>query len=420
DLTRNKSVEGTGLGLAITYNLLKMMNGSIEVESEYGKGSDFIIKLPQKVVGVTQIGDFEKRFQTYSADREEYHESFRAPDARILVVDDTPVNLTVISGLLKKTDITIDKCLSGMECLEMIKDVKYDLIFLDYRMPEMDGSETLKRIKASNAHVNPDTPVIVLTANAIAGAREKFMSEGFDDYLTKPVDSSKLENMMINWLPRDKVQLGVKSDEEEYLYESEFLRKVRAIPYVDADEGMINCGDEEGYEEALKIYYESLMPKKKAISDCYESGDIKNYSIHVHALKSTSRLCGIEELGALAETLELAGDAGDMDTINEGTPKAFDYMDIIYSDLSGVFEKEDDFDEGMEWIDDSALSDGYQAIREFAEAMDFDGTKFIIDQLQEYAMGEKDSKKISDIKDCMNRLDWDSIIDILDGKGEDN
>ncbi len=214
DMEKNRTVEGSGLGLAITYNLLVMMHGNISVDSEYGKGSTFSIVVPQKVVDSKPIGNLENRYKDISDSHQKYKKSFTAESAKILVVDDTPINLTVIKGLLKQTKVSIDTATGGAEALEKIENTTYDLILLDYRMPEIDGSEVLVRMKASKTHVNQKTPIVVLTANAMSGAREKFMSEGFDDYLSKPVSGEKLEATIVKYLPKDKLILSDSEDKE--------------------------------------------------------------------------------------------------------------------------------------------------------------------------------------------------------------
>lgn len=207
DMEQTRTIEGTGLGLPITANLLAMMGGSIEVQSMYGVGSTFTAKLTQRVTNWTPIGKIEDRYRTYSEAEKADREAFVAPDAKILVVDDTNVNLTVIRALLKRTELQIDTALSGAEGLVLISRNKYDVIFLDYRMPEMNGTEALQRLKSDTTHPNQHTPVIVLTANALTGAKEKFLKEGFDDYIAKPVDPQKMEALLIRYLPKEKVTL---------------------------------------------------------------------------------------------------------------------------------------------------------------------------------------------------------------------
>ena len=205
DLGQNKTVEGTGLGLAITRSLLEMMNGNIEVESIYGRGSTFIITIPQKIASDEPIGDYHKKFEMNAKESRLYKESFIAPDAHILVVDDMPMNLTVITRLLKKTKIRIDTAKGGEEALKLTMGTAYDLIFMDQLMPQMDGSKVLHHIRNQLHGANVETPVICLTADAVSGAKERYLTEGFTDYISKPVKGYALEAILSEHLPKDKV-----------------------------------------------------------------------------------------------------------------------------------------------------------------------------------------------------------------------
>ena len=204
---RNRTIEGTGLGMNITQELLTLMGSKLHVESIYGKGTSFSFVVEQKVKDWTPMGDFDEAYRRSFARRKAYREEFIAPEARILVVDDTPLNLTVVKGLLKRTKVQIDTAECGMDCLRMTAERTYDIIFLDHRMPEMDGIETFRRMREMEGNLNGDTPVISLTANAVSGAREEYLAEGFRDYLPKPIDGHQLELMMLKYLPRDKVRI---------------------------------------------------------------------------------------------------------------------------------------------------------------------------------------------------------------------
>ena len=169
DEGNNRNIEGTGLGLAISRSLIRKMGGDIEVESEYGIGSTFTIKVPQGVIDYTGIGNKAEKEERNSI---KYKEKFHAKDAKILVVDDNSVNIRVLQGMLKKTKINITAAYSGAECLELVKKEKFDLIFMDHMMPGMDGIETLEKLKEMRDNLSPDIPVIVLTANAMQGVGE--------------------------------------------------------------------------------------------------------------------------------------------------------------------------------------------------------------------------------------------------------
>ena len=208
ELSKNRYIQGTGLGLNITKQLITMMGGTIDVESEYGCGSKFTVKLNQQIVDDMPMGGIEqarrtvKIEKTTKTDSESEKKELYIPDANILVVDDTKINLTVITQLLKRTGAKLDTASSGNECLEKTKQKKYDLILMDHMMPEPDGVATLHYIREDEGNMNADTPIVVLTANAIAGMKEQYLEEGFADYLSKPVDVNKLEGILEKYLTK--------------------------------------------------------------------------------------------------------------------------------------------------------------------------------------------------------------------------
>lgn len=202
DLTRNRNVEGTGLGMSIVQQLLKLMDSQLQIQSEYGKGSEFSFELVQKIVDDKPMGNFRERF-LQASNEENGRVEYTAPEARILVVDDNTINLKVFKGLLKNTKMTIQEAMSGRKCLELLKENSYDIVFLDHMMPEMDGIETLHAIREEQ--LCEGVPVIMLTANAIAGEREKYIQEGFDDFLSKPIIPKKLDEMILKYLPANYI-----------------------------------------------------------------------------------------------------------------------------------------------------------------------------------------------------------------------
>ena len=205
DEKKNRHIEGSGLGLNITKNLLKMMGSDINVKSVYGRGSIFSFELCQDIIDKTPIGEISSEVVKTGV-YEKNTEEFIAPKGRVLVVDDNMVNLTVMKGLLKKTQIKVDLALSGAEALRLTKLNKYHLIFMDHLMPELDGIETFARMKEMEENLNIDTPCIVLTANAISGAKEQYMEAGFAEYMTKPIDITLLDTNLIKYLPKDLIE----------------------------------------------------------------------------------------------------------------------------------------------------------------------------------------------------------------------
>lgn len=203
---KNRNIEGTGLGMAIAESFLSMMGSRLCVESEYGKGSVFSFDLKQKVVNPEPMGEFDAAFKRYLSNRKQYKAKFVAPKARILVVDDTEVNLKVFVNLLSKTKMQIETADSGDAAITLFKRNYYDVIFLDHMMPDKDGIETIKEMKACMDTPNKETPVICLTANAVSGMREMYIEAGFNDYLTKPIDTGRLERMLLKYLPHNIVE----------------------------------------------------------------------------------------------------------------------------------------------------------------------------------------------------------------------
>lgn len=204
DEEKNRDIEGTGLGMNISLQLLKLMDTDLHVQSVYGEGTRFFFDLRQRVVNEEPIGSFQERAKK-AAREHTYRASFTAPEGEILLVDDNRVNRRVFCGLLKQTKVQITDVGSGRECLDHVRQKHYDMIFLDHMMPEMDGMETMRLMKEMEDNLCKDTPIVMLTANAIMGAKEQYLAAGFDDFLAKPIDQTKLERLMMHWMPQDKI-----------------------------------------------------------------------------------------------------------------------------------------------------------------------------------------------------------------------
>lgn len=313
DQEKNRNIEGTGLGLSITSRLVTMMNGTIEVESVYGEGSEFIIKLPQKIISAEPSGEFCTRTEN-APDRRKYRESFTAPEARILVTDDNRSNLLVAEGLLKPTKIQVDCASSGFECINRLRANKYDVLLLDHMMPEMDGVETLKKIREEN--LAPGMPVIALTANAVSGARDMYVEYGFEDYLPKPISGNSLEKMLLKLLPPELVHITGEAAPEEEEHPKETAPKA-TTELIDQSVAMTYCGDsEELYMIILQTYCEEFADRIQKLRDFYEQKDIDNYRIAAHSLKSTSLNIGAVSLSEEARSHEFAAKEGNMDAIS--------------------------------------------------------------------------------------------------------
>ena len=318
DKEQNRAIEGTGLGMAIVTRLLTMMGSELKVESEYGKGSTFSFVIKQGIAGTEELGKLSLHIgegSSATARADVYRESFRAPEGVVLIVDDTTMNLKVAVSLLKKTQLQIDTASSGQEAITLCADKKYDVILMDQRMPGMDGTQTLEHIRALDNCPNADTPVICLTADAIRGARDKYLGEGFSDYLTKPIDSSKLEKLLVKYLPSEKIlPAGSPSSVPDKTPEPANSAKetVQAGPYdglkacgIDPDTALSYCqNDDEIFRDVIQEYAKDYPVKSGNITKYYEAADWENYSILVHSLKSTSKFVGALRLSEMAATLE--------------------------------------------------------------------------------------------------------------------
>ena len=294
---KNRHIEGTGLGLNITRQLVVLMGGTIEVESEYGKGSCFTVKLPQKIISIKDETAEKEEINVTPASVNSSKAHFEAPDASILAVDDNDMNLTVIRALLKRTGIKLVLAHSGNECLELCRKKVFDLILMDHMMPPPDGIETLHMLRQDAEGLNRNTDVIVLTANAIAGMEEQYLAEGFNGYLSKPVAADKLEEMIRRHLPKDKIRVGQEG-------ETHFANM---LPVIDKQVGLRYCANSEDvYYEMLESYYKQGEGYAEKLSVYHKACDWKNYKIVVHALKSTSLLIGATEFSDKAARMEQA------------------------------------------------------------------------------------------------------------------
>lgn len=405
---RNRSIEGTGLGMNITQRLLNMMGTSLNVHSVYGEGSEFSFEIEQEVINWLEIGNFEESFRHALGQHKKYREKFTAPSAKILVVDDTVMNLTVVKGLLKLTKIQIDTADSGYECLGMVTKNKYDIIFLDHRMPGIDGIETLHRMKELPNNLNQETPVISLTANAISGARKQYIDAGFQDYLTKPIDSAKLEEMLIEYLPKEKViasaeNAAVEETSEETL--PEWLKKVDSLNVAD---GLRNCGSVESYVDALTVFAQSVISGAKEIANFYKSSDWKNYTTKVHALKSSARVIGANELSERAKRLEDAGNSGYINEIMESTDGMLELYISFAGKLSPLLKvEEDDADKPL--IDAESLAEAYEALQGAAAEFDYDTAQMVMESLAEYRIPAGEREKFLQVKTAVSKPDWEEL-----------
>lgn len=331
DEKRNRNIEGTGLGLNLTKQLIDMMGGSIDVESTYGRGSTFTVRLSQQVDDEKPLGDFCKLYKQHTEAENISREQFEAPDAKILVADDMKMNLKVFVGLLKETKIQIDTAINGAEAYALIKKNRYDIIFLDHMMPVMDGVETFRQMKNLESNPNAGTPVIMLTANAVSDAKVRYMSEGFSDYVAKPVREEILLSTLKKYLPKELIKSSKDTQTPETKKPSgatdadsqKSTLSASLSAYLDFATGLAYCmNDENFYNEMLDEYVNN--DKTTELAEFFNKEDFESYRIAVHALKSTSLTIGANKLSEKAKSLEMACKEGNLDFVKSNHKQFMD------------------------------------------------------------------------------------------------
>ena len=450
DMTKNVGVEGTGLGLVITRNLVKAMNGEIEVQSAYGEGSTFTVTLPQTVINNDKLAVvenpeeknvliFERRdifvtsiiktmdnlsisYKLVSTESEFYDEvikneysfiflasvlyerikkryadfittakvllitefgesiieqnastittpifslpianslngvtcifthssnnvtieRFKAPTAKVLVVDDINTNLQVVEGLLRPYEIKVDVCKNGITAIEMIKSENYDAVFMDHIMPEMDGIEATALIRELGVIVPyyKELPIIALTANAVSGTKEMFYKHGFNDFLPKPIDTIQLYSILERWIPKEKQVVSLEKSKPDAAAN---LHEKILINGLDTKKGIATAGGSlENYLRTLSVFLKDGEEKIKDIKECLEADNINLYTIYVHALKGAASNIGADGLSGAAKALETAGRKEDMGFIHAHNGSFLAEIEMILNNISEALKDKDD------------------------------------------------------------------------------
>lgn len=354
DERKNRNIEGTGLGMAIVQGILTMMDSTVVVKSDYGKGSVFSFKVKQGVVDPTPIGEYRRhRGELAKADD---NRELVVLKADILVVDDNDMNLKVAKGLMKKLNVVPDTVNSGKKAIEMIKNKHYDIILMDHMMPVMDGIETLKLIR-KNWLIDSSTTVIALTANAIAGAREMYLNEGFSDYMSKPIVPEQLEKMLETYLPEGSYKYEMKTDDSASDNRDGLISTLRNKGF-NVDAAMTYCMNDESFLlELLNTFVNSEPEKRSSITGLYNDKNWADYSTYVHALKSSARTIGADKLSKLALEQENASKAQNVPSIISGFEGMMEeYAKVVEVlknalDSNGAASDDDgDDDEVMEFL----------------------------------------------------------------------
>ncbi len=427
DEKRNLTIEGTGLGMSIVRSLLFQMGSSLDVKSTYGRGSNFSFELVQEVLEWKEVGDVDIMSSELKPQKK-YRESFRAPNATILVVDDTSTNHMVMKGLLKNTKVKIDTADSGSEALYLMKTHHYHMLFIDHRMPGMDGIEVLDHLREMPDNPNYDTPAIALTANVVSGAREMYLEHGFWDYLSKPVDGARLEEMMITYLPPELVEIpmgdgfereetttaGSSGQDESANGETgEGMTDLMNLQGIDLSEALKNCGDADTLRGIVKEFRTLILEKADKIEKLFHDRDYENYTIEVHALKSSARLIGAMDLSSQAAHLEQCGNDKNEAEINEKTSGLLSLYRSYVENLSAISDEDGEDEDSKPFLDSEGFLSALDDLKELLLVYDYDNADQIMEQLKNYQIPDEYQEKYDRIKTLMAGVDRDRLLEIL-------
>jgi signal transduction histidine kinase/CheY-like chemotaxis protein len=415
NMQANRKVEGTGLGLSITRTLTALMSGSISVESEYGVGSTFTVVIRQEIVDNTPIGketaENMRCFRSIDS-RGDSGKIIRTsmPGACVLVVDDVQTNIDVARGLMAAYEVTVDGVLSGQEAIDLVRAEKprYDIIFMDHMMPEMDGIHATRIIRSMDSDYARKIPIVALTANALAGNRDMFIENGINDFLAKPVEIQKLNAVLEKWIPGEKQQ-----KKEGFLDPKEAEREVMpGIPGIDVNAGLANTGNSVAtYKRILSVFCADADSRMYRIEDAARADDLSLYTTLVHALKGASRSIGAADFGDQAALLEDAGRSGNRSLIKAETDRFLNSLSRLKNRINAVLGESSppDSREGGNKADYSALNLG--ALKDALLTMN---TGAVNDRLQSYMPLDLDSAVrgfLAEIEKHILLFDYDKAVE---------
>jgi CheY-like chemotaxis protein/HPt (histidine-containing phosphotransfer) domain-containing protein len=432
DEQRNKKIEGTGLGMSITKDLLEKMGSKLEVTSVYGEGSTFSFEILQPVIHSEKIGNFRERTEEKETVHTEF-ERYHAPEARLLVVDDVEMNLIVARNLLKRIKVQVDTVQSGAEAVDLAKETEYDIILLDSMMPGMSGEETMRALKRE-CPLNAGKPMIVLTAHAVKGAREEYLNLGYTNYLSKPLDGVKLEAMIQSYLPDEKIVFveDEQSSEKESAGagakegagesgnpEEANIARIGSIDGIDIVKGIETAGGEDAYLLICKNFYDTAPARMEMIKDAFEKEDYNNYTIQVHALKSSARLIGALKLSEEALEMETAGREENIELIKRDTEGILKEYRWFYDKFDEIFGDHIDAEtDDRPLLSEEELEQSLAELSELLEAFDVDTAKELFETFADYRLPETFKKTYSLMKAKMAELDRDGLLSLIRGGNE--
>ncbi len=421
DNHKNHYIEGTGLGLGIVTSLLRLMHSELKVESEYGKGSKFSFDVVQKIVDPEPIGDFNARVSESTDETVKLNNGFIAPDCSVMVVDDSTMNLRVFRSLLKITQIRVIEANGGAESIKFAKNERFDMIFMDHMMPEIDGIAAFHRIREDVDSLNKETPIYVLTANAVAGAKEKYLDEGFNGFLSKPILFEKLLEALHTYLPADK-QFPLPDDVELPSESGNLMpNDLPMVEGLDWEIAWLRLPSMDLLKGGLSDFYELLLSQSKKLSSQYDdlmaSGSDEAYDayrIQVHAMKGSANTLGIFPLGGMAKVLEFAARDHELERIVALHTTFIQEWESYREKLKGVFdigaeEAAVEKEQAEDWMLETFLTTLSSAMAD----MDVDTADAILAKMKGYHFTDEADALIPDLSAAVAELNEDAVNEII-------
>lgn len=413
DMKKNRKTEGTGLGLAISKRLVNLMNGTILVESEYGRGSVFTVRIPQRVEDWSKVS--EKPVSAKDI-RKKQESMFFVPGYQVLVVDDNKVNLRIAKNMLSEYQFEVDEAESGRDAVRLVKKKKYDMIFMDHMMPGMDGVEAVKIIREECGEYGTHPKILALTANAVAGAREIFLNNGFEDYITKPVSRLGIHAALSKWIPDTLKQHTGREVESELIAEDE-LAEIYMVNVNVRKATERKGGSLEDYLTVLELFLIEGEEKSGLIRRYAQEEDYHNYEIETHALKSAAANIGADKLSEEAKQHEFAAKDGNDEFIRENVDQLLSDYEDLRQEIRRVLVRKGRMEPKeknvFETIEDGQLQEKLEQALSTLEDFRPKETMSRIEEILQYKLEEETEQKIEEVRKKLKLYDDDEAEDQL-------
>ena len=423
DGEKNYSKEGTGLGMSIVVQLLHAMGSEIELDSEYGQGSDFHFELVQSVVDRRQIGSFIERRKELAM-QNSHGVDFIAPKAKVLIVDDVQMNLDAAGALLEQLQMEIHTAQSGQEAIRKIKEHHYDLVLMDHMMPEMDGIEATEKIRDLAVETQDpyfaELPILALTANAMVGMKESFLQAGMQDFISKPIEVGVLNATIKKWLPKQLIQ-KVSKQQLQNMAEQELESKENPweqVPTcVDVATARQFCPSYELFEKNIKNYKNNYIATRDKLRTFKEQQDVENYTITVHGLKSTSKMIGLVQISEFAREQEEKCHNGQADLVWKETENLLAKYEACVENIQAFLGEQEPTKDGVS--EEAGISmEEYEALLQRVKeaAADFDMGAFMMleDELAEIVVPKDKEEEFAKIKEMVSNTAFGDLTEYFE------